>query len=374
MPGGPPIKQFQRLSPPGRRRIVIILFAAATLVLVDLTVRQAKPILDAYHVDDIEKKTRAVTRQGVPDIMLLGSSRARYALVPEEFHRATGLHAFNLGIPGSKVAEWQIFARRLFDPHCPRLVVLGVNASEFRADYTPAQAARHLFDWNDLAETTAHDGPSLDVLGAFTRRKLGPLWATYDRADELRFWGEEQLAAILPKQAQLAREVRERVARPLTPDGYNHPWTKGERLTNIEERLLADPVAVDTASIPSFDPASPTFRRFGEMLDWFHARRIAVIVAYIPNSPRTEHRWAEVEPRMIAAIAASCRDHSAPFIPSDHQSTPRTNRDFLDEIHVGYPLALEISRRVARQAVALNLVPGIAPTVARNASDPETQP
>lgn len=365
---------LSRLSPEAGRRVVVVLSAALTFVAFDLFVRRAEPALKSYEINSYEQRAAAITHRPFPEVLLLGSSRSKYALVPDEFHLATGMDAYNYGIAGSKVAEWQLLIRNMLQSQRPRLVVLGVNASEFRADYTPAQAARHLFDWQDLADTAVNDGPSLDVLGSFARRKLAPLWATYNRSNELRMWAEERLADYLPKQAQLAREIRDRAAKPMTPDGYEHPWALGKRLKSVEEQLLANPVAVDTASIPLFSPDAPAYRRFGELLDWLRAREISVIVAYLPNSPRTEHRWVAVEPRMIDAIAEVCRAHGTPFTPCDQSDLPRTNRDYLDETHVGYDLARQISRRIAEQALAMNLVPGQSPAVAESAIEPENQP
>lgn len=353
---------------------MIVFFAAATLLAVDLAVRRAEPLLEQYQINNFEKKNTDVSARPLPDIILMGSSRAMYALVPDEFTRVTGLEAYNFGISGSKVAEWQLLVERMFEQRRPRLVVLGVNASEFRADYVQSQAARHLFGWDDLAEAVFHDGLSLEVIGAFARQKIGPLWATHHRSSELRLWGEEKLAALLPKHAQFAREVRERVARPVPHDGYEHPWAMGERLKNIEEQFLANPVAFETASIPLFSREAPAYRRFGEMLDWLRDADIATIVAYVPNSPRTEKRWAIVEPQMIAAIADVCREHDTPFAPCPQTLVPRTNRDYLDETHVGYDLGLRISRLVIRQSIAMNLLPSVAPTVARADDATETQP
>lgn len=369
-----PLANSDRASSPARRRIVILCFAAATLLAADLIVRHAEPLLNTYQINNFDKKYTDVSSRRLPDIMLMGSSRSMYALVPDEFTRATGLEAYNYGISGSKVAEWQLMVKQTFGRRRPRLVVLGVNASEFRADYTQAQAARHLFNWSDLAEAVVHDGPSLDVLGAFAAQKLGPLWATYYRSGELRLWGEEKLAPLLPKHAQFAREVRERVARPLTHDGYVHPWAMGERLKNIEEQFLANPVAFETASVPLFSKEAPAYRRFGEMLYWLRSANIATIVAYVPNSPRTEKRWAIVEPQMIAAIAEVCREHDTSFAPCPQSLVPRTNRDYLDETHVGYDLGLRISRQVVRQSIVMNLIPSVSPTVARADNATETQP
>ena len=123
-----------RATSAARRRIVIVIFAGATLFAVDLVVRRYEPVLKRYQANNFEKKNTDLASRRLPDIILMGSSRAMYALVPDEFSRATGLEAYNFGISGSKVAEWQLLVKRTFEQHKPKLVVLGVNASEFRAD------------------------------------------------------------------------------------------------------------------------------------------------------------------------------------------------------------------------------------------------
>lgn len=328
-----------------------------SLVVFDALVRAARFELDLYDVAEHDRKPRALHSREMADIVLMGSSRANYALVPEEFTARTGLSAFNLGVAGSKAAEWQITARELFETRRPRLVVLGVNASEFRADYLPLQAARLQFTRRDLWESLRLEGPSLEVMGEYARRVLSPVWATHDRRYEIRMWGQERLAKILPKHAQSARELRQRVARPVPPDGYTHPWSLGRQLRSIEERLLADPAAVDAASIPAYAADAPGLVRLGRLLDWLTERGIGVLVVYLPNSPRTEARWAHVEPRIIEAIAEVCRTRGTELVRCPSSEVPRSNRDYIEEIHVGLDLACRISRRVAQHAVRLGLVP-----------------
>ncbi len=339
-----------------RRRAVVAATAVLSLAAFDRVVRHAQPALDLYDVADHARKPGALAQREMSDIVLMGSSRANYALVPEEFTSLTGLSAYNLGVSGSKVTEWQILSRDLFEARPPRLVVLGVNASEFRADYLPVLAARRSFTTLDLLESLSIEGPSLEVIGEGVRRNLAPFWAAFERRYEIRMWGQERLADFLPKHAQQARELRDRVARPIPADGYEHPWAMGRQLRSVEERLLTDPATVEAASIPLYSPDAPGFTRLSRLLDWLIARRIPVMVVYLPNSPRTEARWAHVEPRIIDAISGVCRTHDIAFIPCSTAEIPRTNRDYIEEIHVGLDLARRISRRAAQEAVALGLV------------------
>lgn len=339
-----------------RRRIGVCLVAIFTILIAECLARHMEPTLKAYDVADLERKPGALRKSGIPDIVLMGSSRAKYALVPEEFEAAGSGSAFNLGIAGTKTVEWLTLARRLFDAEEPGCVVLGVNASEFRADYLPTQAAQHLFDFDDLLESARLDGPSRDVLSQYLRRRMRPVSALYHRRYELRMWAQERLATWLPKQAQHSRELRARVARPCPPKGFAHPWAEGRQLRDLGQRLLEDRARVVASSVPTFAPDAPALRRLDQLLAWFRQREIAILVAYLPNSPETERRWSHVEPAMIEAIESVCRARDVPFLRCPQSVVPRTNRDFLEEIHVGLPLARRISRRIADRMVALAML------------------
>jgi len=344
--------------------MILCATAAVFMLGADLAVRRAAPVLKNYDVADYGRKPSALRSIEMPDIVLMGSSRAKYALVPSVFEAATGQSAYNLGIAGTKTVEWLTLAKRVFAERVPKLVVLGVNASEFRADYLPTAAARHLFTFADLRESIAMDGVSMDVAGQYARRRLGPLWAAYDRRYELKMWGQECLGEFLPKYAQASRELRRRVAEPCPPKGYDHPWIHGRQRRDLGLRLLEDRAAVVAASRPKFARGAGSFRRLSQLLGWFREKGITVIVAYLPNSPETERRWVDVEPRMIDAIAAICRERSVPFLRCSDTELPRTNHDFLEEIHVGLPLAERISSRIARYVVAMGEQGGQSPRVA----------
>jgi len=339
-----------------RRRIIIVTTALACLVAADIGVRRAEPVLRTYDVALYEKTIEELLHRGVPDIVLMGSSRAKYALVPEQFSAVTGRPAYNVAIAGSKTVEWQLLARRLFEGRRPKLVVLGINASELRADYLPSPAARHLFTFDDLCEHLRRDHPSTEVVGNYLRHSLGPAWAAFDRRYELKMSLQEGLGDFLPKHAQEARELRQRVARPSPPDGYDHPWLRGRHRPTLDDQLVADETQVVRASTPLFSPRAEAFSHLSDLLDWLHARRIELIVAYIPNSPATENRWRDVEPAMVEIIASICRDHGVPFLPCSQADVPRSNRDFIEEVHVGLPLARQISGRIARHILALGLL------------------
>ncbi len=340
-----------------QRRIMLMASAALTLLGADVLVRGMRAELTAYTVADYIRKPSVIANGPMPRIILMGSSRAKYALVPDEFERATGRSAYNLGIAGSKVVEWITLSRALFKVDRPDLVVVGINASEVRLDYSPTDAARNLFTLDDLFESCAHEGVSTSVIGAYLQSAAGPLCEVYHHRYELRMWAQERLRGVLPKHAQQARELRERVATPEPPNGYTHPWAQGEQLRSVEERLLNNVATVEAASVPLFSCDSPSMSRLAQFLNELQTGGIRTIVVYIPNCPRTEARWSDIEPHAINVIASVCRETGVAFVPCSPEEVPRTNRDFIEEVHVGLPLARTISRRAARQILAMGLLP-----------------
>ncbi len=336
--------------------MVILGAGALTLLAVELSVRHFQPSFRAYDVALYDHAQAGLHAADHPDIVLLGSSRVRYGLDPSVFEQVLCHKAYNVALSGSKIVEWTVLARRLFKDYTPRVVVIGINASEVRTDYVPTEAARHLFNFDDLVESIRTDGYSIDVVGAFAQRELGPLWKTYDRRYEILAWGQERLASILPKQAQLARELRERAAQPRPANGYDHPWSHGRRLKTLMQKMMEDHLAVVEENSPKHRPDASSFIRLGNLLDDLQSKGIRTIVAYIPNSPTTENRWRMIEPEITDCIARVCQGRGVPFLHWNPGQLPRTDQDYLDETHVGWPLAREISRRVAEQIHALALL------------------
>ncbi|HRW51927.1 MAG TPA: hypothetical protein P5081_03515 [Phycisphaerae bacterium] len=338
----------------------------ATLAAFDAVVRTNDASLSIYEMDRIERKLRTVeSRIDPPDILILGSSRTAYGMAPSEFERATGLRAFNLGIPASKVVEWRFIARKALARTQPRLIVLGVNASGVREDNAPTYAAYSLFGARDFVDHTLENGWSNEMASNYFEGRLSRAWGAFGRGLELKFWLQERLVAVFPKHAQLARERREMVAESCTPDGYEHPWLFNERMRNLQQQIDEDGDAfVQKGSIPVFEPGGASMRAFNRLLDDLRATGIPLVVCYLPNSPRTTSRWRDVEPAMKAAIADACSRRRVRFVDGTAASPDRRNADYLDESHAGLGLARRISGFVASEIVATGLLDADGPVFA----------
>jgi len=360
---------------PVRRRFTVVTTALVSLAAADFWVRGKSEALNPFYVDNYQRKTKALDQLvEAPRILILGSSRAAYALVPEEFERITGAAAFNLGIPASKVVEWQILVERTLARVRPDLVVLGVNAAELRADYLPVSAARDLFGFSDLIDYLAKDGWSFEVASHFLERRGGAAWPLFHRRFELLSWlHENAMTGAFPKHAQIARERRNVASRTCPPDGYEHPWLNNDRMRTLETQMRDDASLIVTAGTPEFDPDAPAMRRFGELLDGFGARSVPVIVAYLPNSPRTESRWSGGEGEIERAISQCCAERNIAYIGAGITELPRSNADYFEETHMGLQLAQRISRRAAECAVARGLI-GLPETHFATSPEPVGKP
>lgn len=352
------MKGSRPLNTNARRRIIIVSTVLCCLAAVDLVVRQYDQELTAFYMNRYERKQEVLGRlPDKPEIILMGSSRAKYAFVPEEFQKVTGLRAFNLGVPAAKTIEWQLMAERCFREFRPSLVVLGINASAVRADYLPLPAAVDLFEHKDFVRYCLQDGWSGDTAKHYLARELGSAWAFYHRRYGLKMSLLEHLGFLVPKYAQKAIERRAMVAERCPVDGFEHPWLKGRQLRNLGIQLEEDGEWVWAPATPPYSPDATASYYFEQLLEWFKRRRIRVIVTYLPNSPRTEERWRAVEPQMATMIESSCRKCGVYFLPYSYEDLPRTNYDYLGDLHVGLPLARRISRRIAHQVIALGLLP-----------------
>ncbi len=363
------------VPPPGpvrggaRRRIVLVATCALCLVGADWLVRSNSGTFDRYYRSNIDRKAEVLTeRPAAPPVICMGSSRAAYAFVPSEFERVTGRSAFNFGVPATKVIEWQLAADRWIVPASPELLILAVNASEIRADYAPVTAARELFDADEMFRYLREDGWSSLVLGHFVERRAGAAWGLYHRRFEILSFLQEQSGPVLPKHAQIAGERRLIASRKCPDDGFEHPWERRERLMTLAQRESASPGTIVNTEIPDYSPDAPAVRHFREFLSWLGRRRIRVIVAYLPNSPRAELRWGDAEIRLEATIADCCREAGIPYVSAKMAELPRTNEDFFDETHMGTGLARRLTRRIAERALAIGCI-AAEPLYAVNGGD-----
>lgn len=333
--------------------------ATAFLLVVELIVRRSAATLDAYCIDSVaDRFERLVAYRPEPKILILGSSRAKFGLAPEVFERMTGYSTYNLGIAASIVYEWRTVARRALQQVDPELIVIGINGRELRSDSLPIRGASQFFEFEDVWDYSLHQQWSNELIDYYCSYQVMAGLAIWDRSDQLRMWlNESVLHGVFPKHAQLARERRALNDRDLPADGFDHPW----RVTH-SKRTLPDLVAawgedyLQPPPVPVFDEDDEAVQILSDWLAELRAANKQVVLCYIPNSPRTEAAWRRREPQFIETIASIARRHDVPFLDASMTTFPRTDADFIDDTHVGVPLAKRISARAAEHLIRLGMV------------------
>ncbi len=353
-------KKLVNLSRATRRRVIVVVTTLLSLVAVDRVVVILDPTLARYDTrwnhNAFYRKPAALQAGPMPDIVLMGSSRAALGLVPEIFEAATGLQTYNMAVAGSQTAEWQVLARGLFSERHPHLVVLGVNAGEFWADYEPLNGATFLFDFGDLVEACRREGRCRVLIGPYVARRVGDFWATFHRRHELKMCGYERLAGMLPDHARRSRAHRLRISEPTPRDGYRHPKVMGRSAGNLQDAIDSGRLGPrDREQCGRFDADATPFARFDELIGFLQGAGVDVLVAYLPNSPATEVRWRSVEPLISEHLRRMCRDRDVRFVDCREAPFTRSNREFVDEVHVGPRLARRISEYIVNTLTSSGL-------------------
>ncbi|HZM00087.1 MAG TPA: hypothetical protein VFD43_07545 [Planctomycetota bacterium] len=138
----------------------------AGLVVVDLVLAATLPPVALLPDSQIEAaeyslKVDRFAASPAPDVLFLGSSRVRDAVVPSLvaslLEQAWGrpARAYNLGLPNATLEEYRaIVGSHLPDP-APRYVVLGLSGTELVNPDTFQYASRFLWHWSDFSSWLA---------------------------------------------------------------------------------------------------------------------------------------------------------------------------------------------------------------------------
>ncbi len=267
---------MKRVTSHAWRRAIVLSTVTVCLLAVEWAVGRGQETLNQYdgryEPGGFARRQSEIDTLEECDVILLGSSRVMYALVPEEFRKITHHAAYNLGLSGGRTADWQIFARRLSDRHRPQLVVLGVNAEAFFQDYIPEGTAFLLFDFDDLLESFRREGYSGKVISRYAQSRFAHLWTLYGRRAEVKHHLQARTAWLLPKYAQLSREQRKRSAFLSPQDGYENLYIAlGHETQTLQEAIdTGTPVHFPLLEVPQFVPGASPYGRFGDLLAFFN--------------------------------------------------------------------------------------------------------
>jgi hypothetical protein len=253
---------------PGDSRVTLLRSLAAwglpmflLLFLADLALEWAFPpeALLPYMQKEIAFYTMKVERFGegpVPDVLFIGSSRMRDAVIPSVFaadlasHLERPVNAFNLGLGGAQAVEYHaLVSSHLPDPP-PPYVILGFSGTEVAHVQNFAYASRFLWsvpNFISYLKRTSFKDFRVKHVEYFIESLLCRFWYLFEYRDSLSKRIAEPIAAFLglekdPGDPGESDAERSRIiANVLAEDGYE-PFLSA--FTNLEHRLKNNPKSI----------------------------------------------------------------------------------------------------------------------------------
>ncbi len=183
-----------------RRLVPLVLGVVALLVVTDVALRHWMPVEDlvpwmapepAAYIAKVER----FASSPAPDVLVLGSSRVRDGVVPDEVEGeivkrgGPELDVYSLGLVNAKLAEWRAFARSHLPDPAPKRVVIGVTGSELVRVHGFQYAARFLWRPADLVDyvgRTSYEDFKVANVESFLESLLGECWYLFQQRLPLR--------------------------------------------------------------------------------------------------------------------------------------------------------------------------------------------
>lgn len=200
---------------------------SATAKAILATARAENPTFNNRILDEkLALYQEQVTRWGVPDILILGSSRAMRGIDPEVLETALAraghseLRVYNFGVNGATAQVVDLIVRKLLPPEqLPQLIIWADGARAFnsgRPDLTYSAIATS--PGYEQLEAGSFPDPSLDPLAItdlspatlenWLNQQLGQLSMTYPQREELKDTLRQQWKNWFPVSPTLPMDVQ----------------------------------------------------------------------------------------------------------------------------------------------------------------------
>jgi len=223
------------------------------LLVFDLVLRATLPETELLEEKDSGAlhylaKIRQLEQGPTPDVLVLGSSRVRRAIIPDVMEAELSqvlkvpTKVFNLGLNNAKIAEYHaLISSHLPDPP-PRFVILGFSGTEVVNEHSfnvASSAAWKLGDCIDYLKRTPFKHFQLKHVENYLLLELSRAWYMFDRREELGnslAWKIENNLGLVP---EINRKRREKLLQNIqvilsSNDGY---W---EMVDTTEVGILAN--------------------------------------------------------------------------------------------------------------------------------------
>jgi hypothetical protein len=233
-----------------------------------------------------------------PDVLIMGSSRARDGFVPavlaEKLKQQWGrpVSVYNLGLVNAKAEELYCLASGSMPDPAPERVILALTGSEIARAHNFQYAARFLWTWPHFmryAKRTSWDDFRVEHVESYLESLVGRGWYLFGQRDALRHLLEAWVLERLGSEPRAGYNAADDIESFVTaPDGFHRsPPLPGAQ--NLAQRLRRNP---DGIRLPPRELRRPTeltqggrFVVLRETIAALQAQGSEVALVELPSSP-----------------------------------------------------------------------------------------
>jgi hypothetical protein len=284
---------------------------------------------------------------GRPLVLFLGSSRIALSIQPgvmavNQPSASGGPVVFNFGmIASGPVMELLCLRRLLADGVRPDAVIVEIYHQLVTSDMESDKALlRDRFRWDDMNVVSRYDARVRSERLAWLRRQLVP-WASH-RDILLRQWMPSWFSPRFD-------DPTNRTLRWLGLDDWGWNFFPSLHNVSLKERYQRiDSIApINVPIINRFTALKPRRKALEELADLCRQEKIALTFILMPDVLRDDYS-PEGRIRVDTFLRALSRDKDVPVIDA---SAWAAEEDFVDQGHLTFPAAAELTRRLEREVV-----------------------
>lgn len=360
-----------------RRILPRAALALALLVVVDVVLRSAVPPESLLMWMDPEPaayvvKVERFAERPAPDVLVLGSSRVRDGVVPDEVEAVLArrglpdVDVYAMGLVNAKLAEWRAFVRGHLPDPAPERVVIGVTGSELIRVHGFQYAARFLWrlaDLRDYVARTSYADFEVEHVESFLASSIGEWWYLFEYREPLRerlvAWAlgvvglDEYAPRSSPRLQEQSAWIRDFV---LADDGYAapleaSPLTLAAKLRRDERSVQRTILQRELVRDPEMREGS--FDVLVELVADLERRGCRVALVEMPVSPYLQSLnpvlHGDVFRRRLALL---CDELDVTWVAMPPERSHLTDAMYSDVNHLTDGGARRYSKALARELLA----------------------
>lgn len=252
-----------------RRRIMSLLAVHVVPVVIllfgsDLVLREAlseKTLLPYMQVEPAfyRMKVDYFLSKPTPDVLFMGSSRIRDAVIPREFCKELSAYlgrettGYNLGLVNARMEECLTVAGSHLPEPPPPYVVVGFSGTEVVKVHQFNFASRFLWRFPDLTSyllRTAFVDFEVKNIEHYIEAQICRFWYLFENRDAIETYLTEHVQSLLgigdPDRVAFREDEKQRLlAYALAGDGYHPPPREGtEGFRTLDELIADDPESI----------------------------------------------------------------------------------------------------------------------------------